>query len=483
MKTRFDHNYGKCLFLIFSCLSLGFGSCKKLVTVPAPLTSVNSANVYNNNATAAAVLTGIYTQMINGTNLLYLGIPSISFYAGMSSDELTLYSGENNSSYTEFYNNELSSIDVSPDFWSNIYPVIYTLNSAIEGINSSSELTAAVKQQALGEAEFMRSFCYFYLVNLYGDVPLVLTTDYKANSVIGRDSVRGVWAQIILDLKDSKILLSANYLDATLTNTTTERVRPTKWAASTLLARSYLYTGDWTDAISEADSVIGNSMYLLDTLNGVFEANSSESIWQLQPVVQGYNTPDAQLFIIPSTGLGGSYPVYLSSYLMGSFESGDLRRADWIDSVIVNDVVYYYPYKYKIDQINEPLTEYEMVFRLAELYLIRSEAEAELGDNNAAIRDLDTIRVRAGLPVYSGSVATSAILSEIYHERQVEFFSEWGHRWFDLKRTGLVNSVMGSPGNVCYGKSGRSWSPNSALYPISISQLQADPKLIQNPGY
>ncbi len=82
-----------------------------------------------------------------------------------------------------------------------------------------------------------------------------------------------IWQQIIADLTEAKILLSSNYLDGTLLNVTSERVRPTRFAAGALLARAFLYTNDWVDAEAEADTVINSStMYELDTLNGgVFE--------------------------------------------------------------------------------------------------------------------------------------------------------------------------------------------------------------------
>lgn len=74
------------------------------------------------------------------------------------------------------------------------------------------------------------------------------------------------------------------------------------------------------------------------------------------------------------------------------------------------------------------------------------------------------------------------MLQAILHERQVELFSECGHRWFDLKRTGSINNVMGEPGGVCSSKGG-TWNLNKALYPVPQSDLSNDPNLTQNPGY
>jgi hypothetical protein len=123
-----------------------------------------------------------------------------------------------------------------------------------------------------------------------------------------------------------------------------------------------------------------------------------------------------------------------------------------------------------------------MVLRLAEQYLIRSEARAEqqnLTGPNGAIADLNTIRARAGLTSYSGGSDQASVLAAILHERQVEFFTEWGHRWLDLGRTGNLNAVMDS---VELAKGG-SWNPDKELYPIPATELTLNPNLKQNIGY
>jgi hypothetical protein len=235
----------------------------------------------------------------------------------------------------------------------------------------------------------------------------------------------------------------------------------------------------------EADSVINNtSTFNLDSLNSVFLTTSTEAIWQLQPVVIDWNTPDAQLFIIPNAGVSDSWPVYLSQILLNSFEPGDERKTVWVDSISANGSVYYYPFKYTNNIEGSSITEYEMVFRLGEIILIRSEAEANAGDLTDALTDLNSIRQRAGLTADTVTNDKTALITKILHERQVELFTEWGQRWFDLKRTNTLNSTMGSPTNEYQQKySGGDWMPYYALYPISITELTYNPSLVQNPGY
>jgi hypothetical protein len=480
-----------CVLLLISSIS----SCKKFVEVPAPINSLNSANVYSNDATAAAVLTGVYTSMSTADGV-WNGVGSLYFYPALSADELTLYDF-NNQTYQPFYVNKLLAGSTSGVvYWSSYYLVIYYINAAIEGLSGSASLTPAVKQQLLGEAYFVRAWCYFHLVNFYGDVPLALSSDYKVNNSLARAPQAEVWQQIIGDLQVAQSLLSSDFLDGTLLKTTAERVRPTKWAATALLARSYLYTKNWAGADSAATAVIGNSsQFSLGTLSGsstrAFAKNSTETIWALQAVGSGTrtNTGEGLVFNLPATGTvigpntSGSYPVYLSNAVLNAFEPGDQRRTDWVDSVTVGITTYYFPYKYQAGSLNTTVIEYAIQLRLAEQYLIRAEAEAnEGGKTSNAVTDLNAIRTRAGLGDYAGATDQASLQAAILHERQVELFTEGAHRWFDLKRTGIIDAVMGEPGNACQAKGG-TWDPNWQWYPVPAGDLQADPNLTPNPGY
>lgn len=463
---------------LFSVTQIG---CKKMVEIEAPPTSINTENVFASDATAIAAVTGLYAKFASAG--LDAGYPnSISLWAGLSSDELTIYSGNTNQRLTDFYQNSLTSLSIGDGSWRYHYNLIYIANAAIENLEKSQTLTPAVKQQLIGEAKFMRAFCYFYLVNEYGDVPLTLTSDYSINAVLARAPKADVWQQIIKDLQEAKTLLSTSFLDATLLKTTAEKVRPNKWAATALLARAYLYTKDWTKAETEATIVIDNStMFGLSSLNNVFLKNSSEAVWQIQPV-NNPSTTDASTFLLPKTGStigpSGSHPVYLSPQLLNAFETGDQRKYNWVDSVVAGGITYYFPVKYKTNNTTGTMTEYLMVLRLAEQYLIRAEARAQQSKLSEAIADLNVIRNRAALPNTTSSTKEQ-ILAAIFHERQVELFTEWGHRWFDLIRTGNVDTVM----SIVTPLKGGTWNTNWQLYPISAFEIQRDPNLSQNPGY
>ncbi|OQP47882.1 RagB/SusD family nutrient uptake outer membrane protein [Niastella populi] len=478
--------------LIIAITFIAQTGCKKLVEADAPRTSLNQGNVYNTNEAAISVLTGLYQQM-NQEGLLS-GSNGISLTVGLSADEFDLSSAiaATDTKYYYYIDSLFSNINNSKgvEYWAPFYNYIFVCNSAIQGLTSSDGLSPSVKNQLLGEAKFIRAFLYFYLTNMYGDVPLVLTSDWKVSSSVGRVGKPQVYQQLITDLIEAENILSDKYLDGKLQPYTgsSERVRPTRWAAAALLARIYLYNGDWANAEAQASAVINNtSLYELTTLNNVFLKNSTEAIWQLQPILSGQNTADGMLFLLPSSGPNSDHPVYLSSHLLAAFEVNDQRRygKNWIDSVIVGTSVYYYPYKYKagfdggISSVSD-LKEYLMVLRLSEQYLIRAEARAQQNKIDDAHNDLNIIRNRSGLPNTTANVQ-STTLTAILHERQVELFSEWGHRWFDLKRTGAIDAVMSivRPQKA----SGALWKSYMQLYPILISDIQKNSQITQNPGY
>ena len=485
----------KIFMTLLLTVLISAAGCKKFTDVQAPTTSLTGANVYASDATAIAVLTGIYANWSGSDPGATLGsIPSLTLYAGLSADELTLYSGNSDQTATAYYTNALTGAPTNYGVahWSILYSYIFQCNDAIVGLNASNSLTPVVKKQLLGEAKFIRAFCYFYLVNLYGDVPLALTPDPKVNNALSRAPTAQVYAQIIADLRAAQKLLSPNFLDGTLLKTSQDRVRPSSWSATALLARAYLYNKNWAGADSAATTVINNSdNFNLSNLNNTFlraSLGNKEAIWQLQPVTSGdvTNTLDASVFLISSAGpmQAGDFGAYVSSNLLASFEPGDGRLTSWIDTITVSGTTYYFPFKYKVGPNNPnyplspPVTEHLMMLRLGEQYLIRAEARARQNNVGGAQLDLNAIRNRAGL---ANTVASDGpnLLTAILHEREVEFFAELGQRWLDLKRTGAVDSVM----SIVTPQKGGAWRVYQQLYPIPSSDIQSDPKLVQNNGY
>jgi hypothetical protein len=301
-------------------------------------------------------------------------------------------------------------------------------------------------------------------------VPIALTTDYTANNKLPRSSSSVVYTQIIKDLNDATAKLSVNYPSS-------GEARPNKYAALALLSRVYLYNKQWVKADSCATAIINSGTYQLDALNNVFLVGNTEAIWQgLTASYVTYATQEGQAILPPSAFSAPTF--YLTPQLLNTFESGDLRKTAWINNMTVNGTTYYYPFKYQnrpFRQVNGRV-EGEVLFRLAELYLIRAEAKINEGDLAGAISDINVIRTRAGL---AGTNAQTAVdlNAAVLKERQTEFFCEQGHRWFDLKRLGLLNSVIGAE-KTTWPSDG-----HSALYPVPFIQMKLNPGWAQNPGY
>jgi hypothetical protein len=457
--------------------------CKKLVEIDPPVTSLTTKSAFNDDYASTSVMTGHYS-VLSSENGSFGSLSGISRMAGLSSDELTLWSGSSNLIHIAYYTNNLvEAIGSGAFYWP--YFKIYECNTVIENISISTDLSPLVKKQVLGEAKFMRACYFFYLVNFYGDIPMPISTDIKINALLPRTPKDQVYQQIITDLKEAEGLLSAEFLDGGLRPYTSniERVRPTRWAALALLARAYLYTQDYANAEIAASSIISNSVHFnLVPLNDVFKANSREAVWQLETVLIDRNTGDGVFFNLQA-GPTSTRPTYLSNTLLNAFEAGDNRKAlgNWVNSITVSGTTYYYAYKYKLAIGSTPKQEYVMMFRLGEQYLIRAEARARLGDINGARDDLFAIRRRAGLA--DGTLTANdqtSLMTAIMHERQVELFTEWGHRWLDLKRTGMVDAVMSVEAPK---KRGATWHSTKGLYPLSYKDIQRDKNLTQNPGY
>lgn len=471
-------------------------SCRKLVEVSPPQNSLTDKNVFNDNTTAIAVLSGMHSNL-GKSGFGFAGSQSISIFTGLSADEFNVLN-DNNSLYRPYFENTLSVITNSGyQLWSSLYARIYSVNLSIEGLNASLELSPSIRQELLGEAKFLRGFFYFYLTNLYGDVPLALSSDYRVNSLLPRSSQVQVYDQIITDLSESEELLSSSYLDATLISNSSERVRPTKWAAKAMLARVYLYLGNHLKAEEKASELINHTdLFSLLPLNDVFLKNSREAIWQVQPTLAGYNTEDARIFILPQTGpttginTSGT-PLFLSPQLYSDFESQDRRKiiGNWIGSRVVLGTTYYFPYKYKYNGLNNNINastgtlhmnEYQMILRLAEMYLIRAEARVHLSNISGSQNDLNEIRIRAGLNTTLAN-NEAALVTAILNERRFELFTEFGHRWLDLKRTGNINTIMGLVTPI--KSNGLAWQSYQQLYPLAQFDMDKAPNLIQTPGY
>lgn len=459
----FTFLYRSCAALVL-CTLLFLSSCQKFTEVPAPQSLILSDGVFSSDATASSAVVGLYSQLMRPH--LYFANSGLSIFPALSADEL--YNTAPNENFDPVRSNDIpsSQIGVLSWFWNSAFQTIYQCNALLEGFSKPNRLTPSVQQQLRGEALFVRAFSYFYLVNLFGDLPLPMSTDYRANAVLPRIPAANVYEQIVTDLGAAIEDLPAQQINST-------RTRPNRWAAQALLARVYLYLGRWEDAVTAASDIIDNSDFILGSnLESVFLTGSKETVWQLAIAGSSNSTSQAVQFIPSSASTRPTFSTTAS--LWQSFETGDNRASIWLKTVIIGGETYHYPFKYK-QRTGTTASEYNIVFRLAELYLIRAEALAMQQQPEPALEDLNKVHTRAGL-LPLADLTDEALLNAIEKERFVELFTEWGHRWFDLKRTGRSDAVLGP-------LKGASWQSSDILYPVPLDELQRNVYLQQNPGY
>lgn len=436
-------------------------SCNKFVEIPNSKNQIESMTVFTDSATAFASLLNTYASFASlHTNSKYL-----SLYA----DEYEYTSSA--TSVIEFGKSQLL-IDntINKSLWTDLYFIIYQCNSIIESAERSTGLSLIAKRQLKAEAKFLRAFANFYLVNLYDHIPLILNTNVNSNRKAFQSPAQLVYNQIIKDLAEAKNELETAYKGL-------GKVRANNLCATALLARVYLYQNRWIEAEREATTVINSDLFnpLLEP-EEVFVANSREAILQFW-TTGGFLTDIAQIIPTSATTL----PVYtITQTLHQAFENTDVRKTNWIatNNVTTSNVTnaYSYIFKYKNRGAASGKPEYIMALRISEQYLIRAEARIKQNKILDAISDINIIRTRAGLLPLSTSIGEQACLDALFNERRLELFGEWGHRFFDLKRTNQLDATIGSLKNT--------WNNEAAkAFPIPNSEITYNPNLIPNHGY
>ncbi|RXK85707.1 RagB/SusD family nutrient uptake outer membrane protein [Filimonas effusa] len=449
-------------------LLLVMSSCKKFTEIPTSPTSLSPEQVFADSADANAAITGIYINMIGtSSRILTIGNEASGTYAGLAADDY-----DANTSYTyykEFATNTVSANNSNNNsyLWSYAYKFIYQANAVIEGASASNGISAAFKNKIIAEAEFIRAFFHLNLMNLYGPVPLCTVTDYRVTSILPRADTGAIYRQIVTDLEDAYTRLQNDPLQS-------NKVRIGRDAVKALLARVYLYRKQWSLAEAAATELI-NGNYRMVALDSVFLTNSREAIWQVPSTAPGDETVQS-VALIPYSAT--NIPtMFATTFLLQSFEQDDKRKTSWLKANVAAGTSYYYPFKYKQQTSGTATTvsnprEAHTPLRLAEMYLIRSEAKLMQANNTGALNDLNEVRKRAGLENTAAS-SDADIMKAIMHERRVELFGEWGHRFFDLKRTGTIDAVLGAE------KTG--WRSSYALFPIPYNETLLNPFLTPNP--
>src|SRR5690625_3414775 len=241
---------------MFLLASLCLIACEDFVELDPPKNLLISQKVYEDQATVESALADIYFDL-RDQGLLYGGPTGLSSLMGSYADELTYL--RNDLGIPEWEQHNLIATDSRiKAWWVQVYTTIYAANAIIEGVNQSATINDTDKDSLKGQALFVRAFLHSLLVNLFGDIPYISTTDYSINNIVGRDPEVEVYSQITTDLEEAISLLNTQ-------DTGKERVIPDQTTAKALLARIYLYRENWEQAEKWATEVIQTPGYQLES--------------------------------------------------------------------------------------------------------------------------------------------------------------------------------------------------------------------------
>lgn len=453
-------------FIGLIILAISSFSCSDLLD-KEPISSFSADGFYKTTSDAQAGVYGIYdaAQSVFRTNFAYWG-------EGRADNVQTAQSGEG----LQLLQNNLDE-SIASAYWGSLYDMINRANYAIKYIPDIFEEGNETGTQLVGEARALRALAYFYLVRIWGDVPLIL------------EPYQSIEQDIFISRTDKQLVLAAIEEDLTYAaqncrekfGNDRDRIMFTKGSANALLTHVYMWQHKYDEAIGSSSLVLNNPLYALvtnmDDWGKIFtNSYSAESIFEVAYDENETNSLRV-LYAI------GSYAIFTpSEKFKSSYEEGD-KRIDYVYDVTLTDpkAIWKFLGKGLNDEDPTPSKQNIVLMRLADIMLLRAEAfNKKGGEQNQleALGLLNTIRSRAGLVEFETVAAAEEMYgdleSAILHERSIELCFE-GHRWFDLVRTGKAIATM-QPINGLSDE-------RNLVWPISINSLRKNPNLVQNDYY
>jgi tetratricopeptide (TPR) repeat protein len=494
-------------FSLLGALTLGSLSCEQYFE---PATSINEESALTNAADVQTATIGTYAVLLNAAY-----VRSVHFLMEYPSDEIAQGQSSGDDLTRAYRYTHINTSGHCTNFWGQAYKVIAAANKIIAYVpnDASSEL-----RQLKGENLYLRAMMHFNLVRVFGrpyvqnngdnpGVPLLLDQLSEEETVnIARSSVSAVYASVIADLTQAAELMSESKVCSFAS----------KEVAQALLSRVYLYKGEYVEAEKYASMVINSGRYKLvqgGEYSGYFKtapASNPETIFAIHHTKvqdRGFSALGSMYFSGDASGnpLGqgasGWAEIYASKKYMDFLDSNpeDLRKS-FITPYLVNGELQnnqkltpvtpmYYINKYSLQEgvINLSSPVY---LRLAEMYLIRAEANEKLGNAQLALDDVNTLRQRAGLSggkLYTlANLGTKTVFDVVMEERWLELAFE-GHRSYDLFRNNLpvVRNYPGthSLNNTPTTNVNQTVLPtdNRVVFFIPQAEIDRNPNLTQNP--
>jgi len=456
--------YLRNIVLLLAALQI-FVACENLLEVETPSDQLDAGEVFETVQTANAALAGLYASLWDNSPLSG-GAQGSGVLLGSYTDDLACYfsSGESSGALDLYNNLQIASNSSVYSYWSSAYKQVYMANAIIEGAEKSKSLPESEKRRIKGEALLVRSILFFYLQQVFGDIPMPLTTDYKINQSLPKTLAGQVLSILESDFNQATDLLSDQYRSG-------ERIFPNRKVAQLMMAKTYMLEGKWNEAEGLLKSILTGPLYTFEQdITKVFQKSGSHILWQLKPKNTNDPTLEVQTYYFSDTAPS----LYaLNDHLVTSFSPGDRRRLNWIKPVTVGQDTWYRADKYKNRESNP--TEYSVVLRIEDVYLSLAEALARQNKLSEALPYINYTRGRAGLLPLANITSQEIVLDEILSENRKEFFCEMGHRFMDLKRTGRLNTLSSVKPN---------WKDHHRIWPLPQKELLLNPNLKpQNDGY
>jgi len=454
--------------------TLALTSCKKDFLDKQPLSQVTPDVAFADAAAAEKLLQGAYDGMYNDYHIM-------DFMTNGDVIADNCYAGGDNPANLQLdkFTVEPTNANVERD-WVNLYRDIKNCNlitDNVPGIDDSQLDVGDRRNQILAEARILRAYMYFNLVRLWGAVPLVLKIPAAESEFQpAKATVDEIYTQIIADLE---------YGAANAQVTAANKGIVTRSVANALLAKVYATKAnpDWSKVLQYTDAVIGNGYSLLANYDNLWDSqhdNNAEAIWEMQ--YDGYgglhgNWMPSQLF-----GAGWKKFNTPTNDLIAAYDTeGDkVRKASsilydgigWDDDYWKDPATYPHIRKYRADDKSDTY-----ILRLADILLLKAEAQNELGGSgwSQAKVIVDQVRARVGLAGTPAADQASMRLA-IEKERRLELAFE-GHRWFDLLRTDRAITVMNAQKDGNGTNLGYNVTPAKLLFPIPQSELDRNPNM------
>ena len=464
-----------------------------------------SAEALTDEASAVALINGAY-QPLQRPKLYNMRIWTLDIIAGNS--EVGAGGGTDGIETITLANFVATADNASAlDIWRGPNPGILYCNTVLESV-PAMDINADLKNRILGEARFLRAHYYFILVQLFGDVPMSISTPQPGDNLMpSRTDRMTIYNEVIIpDLKEA-----VNLLPVRESYSGSDIGRASKGAAAGMLAKVYLTLGMYEESLAMSMLVEELGYTLNADYSDAFggeerHKNTGESLFEVQYyglTKAGFWDDENQAswlstYMGPrnSGWVGGAYGWNQPTQeFVDSYEEGDLRK----DKTILYEGCPPFDgmqYKaswsntgYNVRKFLVPLSvspDYNtnsagfVVLRFADVLLMKAEALNELGRTQEAEEPLYRVRRRAGLTNRSDveGLSQAAMREKIRHERRIELAFE-GHRWFDMVRWDGGQYALDFLHTI--GKSNA--AVKHLLFPIPQKERDANPNLTQNPGY